>query len=414
MNNRRVVITGMGVITPIGNTIDEFWQGACSGKNGIGPITVFDASQYDSRIAAEVKNFDPLKYMPAKTAKRSARFTQFAIASVKQAVADSGLDINKENPYRIGVYVGSGTGGLEVHEQECQTIIEKGPSRIGVFTIPMLIVNMASGQIAIVFGFKGPNISVSTACASGSHAIGQAYYVIKQGAADVMITGGAEACVIPSAVGGFCACKALSTRNDDPQHASRPFDKERDGFIMGEGSGIIVLEELEHAQRREAPIYAEMVGYGANSDAYHMTAPSPDAEGPAECMKTAIKSAQIEPTDIQYVNAHGTSTPLNDKIETMAIKKSFGGYAYKLSVSSIKSMTGHLLGAAGSVELITCILAINRGVIPPTINYEYPDPDCDLDYVPNIARKADINTAMDTSLGFGGHNSAIIVKRFIK
>lgn len=413
MNDTRVVITGMGVITPIGNAIEEFWQGLCNGKNGVGPITGFDASGYSSRIAAEIKGFDPLKYMDPKEIKRSAPFCQIAIAATKQAVDDSGLDINKENPYRIGVYVGSGIGGLDVIEQQYKILIEKGPSKMSVFTIPMLIINMAPGQISIKFGFKGPNIAISTACATGSHSIGEAYYVLKQGEADVMIAGGTESCVIPTGVGGFCACKALSTRNDEPQRASRPFDKERNGFVMGEGAGIVVLETLEHAKKRKASIYAELVGYAANGDAYHMTAPAPDGEGAAECMKMVLKNAKMNPGDVHYINAHGTSTQLNDKYESMAIKKVFGEYAYKLPVSSIKSMTGHLLGAAGSVELISCILAITKGVIPPTINYEYPDlPDCDLDYVPNSAREVKIETALNNSLGFGGHNAGLIVKRF--
>lgn len=412
MNNTRVVVTGMGVISPIGNTIKDFWESNCNGKSGACPITRFDSTEFTTRIAAEDKDFDPLKYISPKELKRSARFCQMAIAASKDAIQDSGLQMDKEDPYRIGVFIGSGIGGLDVIEEQHNVLLQKGPSRMSVFTIPMLIINMAPGQVSIALGLKGPNISIATACASASHAIGEAYYTIKTGEADAMLTGGTEACIIPTGIGGFCACKALSTRNNEPEKASRPFDKERDGFVMGEGSGMVLLETLEHAKKRGAKIYAELIGYGANGDAYHMTAPSPFGEGAARCMQLALDSAKIKAEDVDYINAHGTSTQLNDKFETMAIKKIFGDRAYKIPVSSTKSMTGHLLGAAGAVELIACILAINNNILPPTINYEFPDPECDLDYVPNTAREAKIDTVLSNSLGFGGHNATLIVRRF--
>jgi 3-oxoacyl-[acyl-carrier-protein] synthase II len=408
----RVVITGMGIISPIGNNIKDFWDSNCKGKNGAGRITRFDPSPYECQVAAEVKDFDPAKYISPKEAKRSARFCQYAIAAAKEAVADSGLDINKEDPYRIGVFVGSGIGGLDIIEEQHNVLLQKGPSRMSVFTIPMLITNMAPGQVSIYFGFKGPNLCVSTACATGSHAIGEAYDALRLGEADVMIAGGSEGAIVPTAIGGFCACRALTSRNDNPLKASRPFDKERDGFLMGEGAGILVLETLDHAKKRGAKIYAEIVGYGANGDAYHMTAPSPDGDAAVRCMQSAIAGAKLNPSDITYINAHGTSTAMNDKLETAAIKRVFGENAYKIPISSTKSMTGHMLGAAGAAELIACILAINNNIIPPTINYEIPDPECDLDYVPNTAREAKVNTALSNSLGFGGHNATLVVKRF--
>lgn len=412
MNDTRVVITGMGVISPIGSTIKDFWDANCKGKNGVGPITRFDPTGFDTHIAAEVKDFDPLKYISPKEVKRNARFCQMAIAASKDALQDSGLQLDKEDPYRIGVFIGSGIGGLDVIEEQHNVLLQKGPSRMSVFTIPMLITNMAPGQVSIILGLKGPNICIATACASAAHAIGEAYYTLKLGEADVMVTGGTEACVIPTGIGGFNACKALSTRNNEPEKASRPFDKERDGFVMGEGSGILILETLDHAKKRGAKIYAEFIGYGANADGYHMTAPAPDGDAATKCMQLAIDSAKIKPEEVDYINAHGTSTLLNDKIETMAIKRVFGDRAYKIPVSSTKSMTGHLLGAAGAVELIASILAITKGIIPPTINYEYPDPECDLDYVPNKAREAKIDIALSNSLGFGGHNATLVVRRF--
>jgi len=411
---KRVVITGLGVISPVGNDIASFWQSLKEGKSGVGPITSFDATAFDSRIAAEVKNFDPTQYgISLKDVKRTAKFVQFAVAAAKQAVESSGLDLNKEDRDRIGVVIGSGIGSLQTIEDEHKILLSKGPSRLSPFLIPMLIVNEASGLVAIVHGLKGPNSCVATACASGSHAIGEAYRTILYGDADVMVTGGTESCIVPTSVGGFCALRALSTSNDHPQKASRPFDRDRNGFVMAEGCGLVVLESLEHAQKRNAQIIAEIVGFGMTCDAYHITAPDPDGQGAARAMTNALKDAQMNPGDITYINAHGTSTKLNDKIETLSMKKAFGQSAKKVMVSSIKSMTGHLLGAAGGVEFLTCCLVIKDGVVPPTINYEHPDPDCDLDYVPNTARKAHVSACMSNSLGFGGHNASLIVKKFI-
>ena len=410
---KRVVITGLGVISPVGNDIASFWQSLKEGKSGVGPITNFDATAFDSRIAAEVKNFDPTQYgISIKDVKRTAKFVQFAVAAAKQAVESSGLDLNNEDRNRIGVIIGSGIGSLQTIEDEHKTLLSKGPSRLSPFLIPMLIVNEASGLVAIVHGLKGPNSCVATACASGSHAIGEAYRTILYGDADVMVTGGTESCIVPTAVGGFCALRALSTSNDDPQKASRPFDRDRNGFVMAEGCGLVVLESLEHAQKRNANIIAEIVGFGMTCDAYHITAPDPDGQGAAQAMINAMKDAQMNPSQIAYINAHGTSTKLNDKIETLSMKKAFGESAKKVMVSSIKSMTGHLLDAAGGVEFLTCCLVIKDGVVPPTINYEHPDPDCDLDYVPNTARKAHVSACMSNSLGFGGHNASLIVKKF--
>ena len=410
---KRVVITGLGIISPVGNSVASFWDSLKAGKGGVGPITSFDASAFDSRIAAEVKNFDPTQHgISLKEIKRTAKFVQYAVAAAKQAVESSGLVLDKEDRDRIGVVIGSGIGSLHTIEEEHKILLSRGPSRLSPFLIPMLIVNEASGLVAIVHGLRGPNSCVATACASGSHAIGEAYRVILYGDADVMITGGTEACIVPTAVGGFCALKALSTRNDAPDKASRPFDRDRDGFVMGEGSGLVVLETLEHAQKRNANIIAEIVGFGMTCDAYHITAPDPDGRGAASSMTMALKDAMMKPEDIDYINAHGTSTKLNDKIETLSMKKAFGQHSKKVMVSSTKSMTGHLLGAAGGVEFVVCCLAIKDGVVPPTTNYEYPDPDCDLDYVPNVARKADVKACMSNSLGFGGHNASLIVKRF--
>ncbi len=410
---KRVVITGLGVITPVGNDISSFWQSLIDGKSGVGPNTSFDAAGFDSRIAAEVKDFDPTKYgISLKDIKRTARFVQFAVAAAKQAMESSGLDLNKEDRSRIGTIIGSGIGSLHTVEEEHKILLSKGPSRLSPFFIPMLIVNEASGLVAIIHGLKGPNTCVVTACASGSHAIGEAYRTILYGDADMMLTGGTESCIVPTAVGGFCALRALSTRNDDPKKASRPFDRDRDGFVMAEGSGLVVLESLEHAQKRNANIIAEIAGYGMSCDAYHITAPDPDGAGAAQSMTMALKDAQMNPAEMTYINAHGTSTKLNDKIETLSVKKAFGEYSRKVMISSTKSVTGHLLGAAGGVEFVACCLAIRDGIVPPTINYENPDPDCDLDYVPNIARKANITACMSNSLGFGGHNASLIVKKF--
>ncbi|MFA4993289.1 MAG: beta-ketoacyl-ACP synthase II [Candidatus Omnitrophota bacterium] len=410
---KRVVITGLGAITPVGNDVETFWQSLKEGKSGVGPTTSFDASAFDSRISAEVKDFEPTRYgISLKDIKRTAKFVQFAIAAAKQAMESSGLDSKKEDATRMGVVIGSGIGSLHTIEEEHKVFLSKGPSRLSPFLIPMLIVNEASGMVAIIHGLKGPNSCVATACASGSHAIGEAYRMILYGDADVMLTGGTESCIVPTSVGGFCALRALSTRNDDPKRASRPFDRDRDGFIMAEGCGLVVLETLEHAQKRNANIIAEITGFGMSCDAYHITAPDPDGAGAAQAMSMALKDARMKPEEVTYINAHGTSTKLNDKIETLSMKKAFGAYSKKVMISSTKSVTGHLLGAAGGVEFLTCCLAIRDGVIPPTINYEHPDPDCDLDYVPNIARKTNVEACMSNSLGFGGHNASLIVKKF--
>lgn len=409
---RRVVVTGLGVISPVGNDVESFWRALISGKSGIGPITSFDASAFDSKIAGEVKDFEPTKHMDAKEAKRMEKFAQFAVAVGKQAVVDAGLDLTKEDPNRIGVIVGSGIGSLRIVEEQCRIYFEKGPSRFSPFMIPMLIVNEAAGHISITLGLKGPNSCVTTACASGSHAIGDAFRIVSYGDADMMLAGGTESCVTALGVGGFCALKALSRRNDSPQKASRPFDKLRDGFVMAEGAGIVVLESLEHALKRNARIYAEIVGYGMSADAYHMTAPDATGDGAMRAMQAALADGNTLPEEMDYINAHGTSTLLNDKIETLAIKKAFGSHAYKIAVNSTKSMTGHLLGAAGGVEFVVCCLSIYHSLLHPTINQEVPDPDCDLDYVPNVSRKMKVNVAMSNSLGFGGHNATLVVKKF--
>ncbi len=409
----RVVITGLGIISPVGNDVSSFWNSLKAGKGGIGPLTSFDPTNFDSRIAAEVKGFDPGLYgMDPKEARRTAKFVQYAVAASKQAILSSGMDLNKENKDRIGVLIGSGIGSLYVIEEEHKIMLNKGPSRMSPFLIPMLIVNEASGFVGITFGLKGPNLCVATACASGSHAIGDAFRILERGDADVMIAGGTESCIVPTAVGGFCALRALSKRNNDPEKASRPFDRDRDGFIMAEGCGLVVMETLEHANKRKANIIAEMSGFGMTCDAYHITAPDPDGEGAARAMSLAIADANLNPEDVDYINAHGTSTKLNDKIETLSMKRAFGAHAKKVMVSSTKSMTGHLLGAAGGVEFVVCCLAIRDGVVPPTINYEYPDPDCDLDYVPNTARESKVKVCMSNSLGFGGHNASLVVKSF--
>jgi len=408
----RVVITGLGAVTPIGNEVSTFWKNMISGVSGIDYVTAFDTSEYTTRIAGEVKNFNPEDYMDRKEAKRVDRFIQFAIAATKQALAQADLDISKMDATRAGVYIGSGIGGLATLEENHKILLEKGPRRVSPFMVPMMIANMASGLVSIEIGAKGPNSSVVSACATGTHAIGDAAEIIRRGRADVMIAGGSEATIRPLAFAGFGNMKALSTRNDEPQKASRPFDLNRDGFVMGEGAGILVLESLEHAKKRGATILAEVAGYGMSGDAYHLTAPAPEGEGAARAMKEALLDADLDPTEVDYINAHGTSTDYNDKFETLAIKSVFGDYAYKVAISSTKSMTGHLLGAAGGVEAIACVLAIREGIIPPTINYETPDPDCDLDYVPNEARKANVRVAMSNSLGFGGHNATIILKAY--
>jgi 3-oxoacyl-[acyl-carrier-protein] synthase II len=416
-NKRRVVVTGLGVVSPIGSTIPDFWKSVLEGRSGVKRLTAFDPAHFNCKIAAEVREFNPTSYLSPKEMKRMDRFVQFAVVAAKIALADSKIDLSKEDPARIGVMIGSGIGGLHTVEAEHAQFIrlgyEKGPGRISPFLIPMLIVNMASGQVSISLGLKGPNSAVATACATGNHAIGDALRMIQRGEADAMMCGGSEAAITLMGFGGFCALKALSTAyNDEPERASRPFDKNRDGFVIGEGAGVVFLEEMERALKRNAPIYCEMIGYGMSGDAYHMTAPDPQGDGGVRCLSAAIKDAGIRPEEIDYINAHGTSTHYNDKIETLAIKKVFGGHAKKLAISSTKSVMGHLLGAAGGVELIVCALAIKDGVAPATINYETPDPECDLDYVPNKPRSAKINVAMSNALGFGGHNATLIVKKF--
>ena len=409
---RRVVVTGIGAVTPVGNTAPAMWEALVAGRSGIGPLTTFDASAYASRIAGEVKGFDPTKHFPAKEARRLEKFVQYAVVAAKEAVVDSKLDVSKEDPDRLGVVVGSGIGSLRIIEEQHQVVLEKGPGKITPFLIPMLIVNMAPAQIAITLGLKGPNSCTATACASGAHAVGDAFRIIQRGEADVMFAGGTESCITTLGIGGFCALMALSRRNDAPAKASRPFDKGRDGFVLGEGAGIAVLEELERAKQRGAPIYAEVIGYGMTGDAYHMTAPSPDGDGAARAMAHAIADAKLTPEAISYINAHGTSTELNDKVETAAIKRVFKEAAKQVAVSSTKSMMGHLLGASGGVEFIIAALAIKHQIAPPTINYEERDPDCDLDYVPNQARRMPIQTVLSNSLGFGGHNATLILKQF--
>ena len=409
---KRVVVTGLGAVTPIGIGKDEFWQSLVNGVSGIGKITKFDPSDYSTQIAGEVKNFDPTKYIDKKEAKRMDLFTQYAIAATRMALDDSGINLEKEDRQRIGTIVGTGIGGIDTLHDQFKILFDRGPSRVSPFFIPMMIANMATGQISIMFGLQGPSNCVVTACATGTNAIGDAFKIIERGDADVMIAGGTEAAVSPAGVAGFCSMKAMSTRNNEPEKASRPFDKERDGFVVGEGAGIVVLEALEHALSRGARIYCEVVGYGFNADAYHITAPAPEGLQAARCMHLAIKDAGIEPEMVDYINAHGTSTPLNDKNETLAIKTLFGEHAYKLAVSSNKSMTGHLLGAAGGIEFIATALTVANGIIPPTINYETPDPELDLDYVPNKARVCQVRYALSNSFGFGGHNATILVARY--
>lgn len=414
---KRVVITGLGAVSPVGSNIELFWKAILEGKSGVRRLSCFDPEYFVCKVAAEVKDFNPSEYLSPKEIKRMDRFVQFAVISAKKAMIDSKLDMSEEDPTRIGVMIGSGIGGLHSVESEHSQFLaygpEKGPDRISPFLIPMLIVNMASGQVSITLGLKGPNSTVATACATGNHAIGEAFRIIQRGEADGMMCGGSEAAITHMGFGGFCAMKALSTSyNDCPEKASRPFDKNRDGFVIGEGAGVIVLEEMDHAVKRNAHIYCEIIGYGMSGDAYHMTAPDPSGDGSIRCLQHAIKDAGIKLEDVDYINAHGTSTVYNDRIETLAIKKVFGSHAKKLAVSSTKSVMGHLLGAAGGVEMIACALAIKHGIIPPTINYETPDPECDLDYVPNKPRAHKINVALSNALGFGGHNATLVVKKF--
>ena len=412
MSSRRVVVTGAGMVSPLGTGVEKSWQALIQGKSGINKITKFDATGFETTIAGEVKDFVPENFIDKKEMKRMDIFIQYAIAASAMAMEDSGLKIAPGKADRVGVVVGAGLGGLTTIEYFHKVLLEKGPGRISPFFIPMLIVNEAPGQISMRFGAKGPNTSAVTACATGNHNIGDAWRIIQRGDADAIIAGGVEATITPLAVSGFNAMKAISTRNDEPEKASRPFDKDRDGFVMGEGAGILILEELTQALDRGAKIYAEIVGYGLTGDAYHITAPAPDGDGATRCMAMALKTGKIAPEEVDYINAHGTSTPINDPIETKAVKAVFGEHARKLAISSTKSMTGHLLGGAGGVEAIFTILTLSRGVIPPTINYETPDPECDLDYVPNQARKADVRVAMTNSFGFGGTNAVLIFKKF--
>ncbi|MBP0000904.1 MAG: beta-ketoacyl-ACP synthase II [Cyanobacteria bacterium SID2] len=410
---KRVVVTGLGAITPIGNTAEDYWKGALEGRSGIGPITHFDASKHACRIAGEVKGFDPHDYIDRKDAKRMARFAQFAVSASKQALADAKFTIDDLNAEQVGVTIGTGVGGLNVMEDQKEVYINRGPSRVSPFTVPMMIANMAAGLTAIHTGAKGPNSCSVTACAAGSNAVGDAFRLVQQGYAQAMLCGGTEAAVTPLAVAGFASAKALSTRNDDPTRASRPFDAERDGFVMGEGVGILLLEELEHALSRGARIYAEIVGYGMTCDAYHMTSPVPGGEGAARAIQLALKDGGILPEQVSYINAHGTSTQANDRTETTAIEMALGKEAaHNVAISSTKSMTGHLLGGAGGIEAVISVLAVARDCIPPTINLENPDPECYLDYVPNQSRTQMVNVALSNSFGFGGHNVTLVFKKY--
>jgi len=409
---KRVVITGLGAVTPVGNDVPTMWASLLAGHSGIDRITRFDAGALDSQIAGEVKGFDPLQYLNPKEVKRTERFTQFAVAAAKQAVADAGIRIDQEDPFRCGVIIGCGMGSMHLLEEQHSTLLTKGPKKVTPFLIPMIIANMGAGQAAICLGFKGPNSCTTTACASGAHGVGEAFRIIQRGEADLMLGGGTESVITPLAIAGFCALQALSRRNDAPAKASRPFDKDRDGFVMGEGAGVVVLEELEHAKQRGARIYAEMIGYGMTADAYHMTAPDEQGEGAAHAMARALEDARLRPDEVTYLNAHGTSTELNDKTETLAIHKVFKAAAKQVAVSSTKSMMGHLIGGAGAVEAVISVLTIVHSAMPPTINYEHPDPDCDLDYIPNQTRKAPVRVALSNSLGFGGHNATILFRKF--
>lgn len=408
---KRVVITGLGAVTPLGLNVSELWDNLIKGKNGIDLITHFDTSDFNVKIAGEVKGFQPENYMEKKEVRRTDRFVQLAMAAAKMAVSDAFLTIDDSNAEEVGVYIGSGVGGIGTVEEQCRILVDRGPSRVSPFMIPMMIADMAAGQVSIMLGAKGPNQATVTACASSAHSIGDAFNAIRWSGATIMIAGGAEAAITPLSIAGFSSARALSTRNDEPQKASRPFDLNRDGFVMSEGAGVLVLEELSHALKRGAKIYGEIVGFGSTADAYHVTSPAPEGEGAARAMKRALEDGKLSPADVQYINAHGTSTYYNDLYETKAIKSVFGS---DVMVSSTKSMTGHLLGAAGAVEAIISTLAINKGIIPPTINYETPDPECDLDYVPNKAREARIEVALSNSFGFGGHNAVLAIRRFVE
>jgi len=409
-SSRRVVVTGLGVVTSLGHDVASFWASLLAGKSGVDRVKQFDPSDFACQIGAEVRNWDVTQHMDAKEARRNDRYTHFGFVAAMQAVRDSGLDLGREDGDRVGVIIGSGIGGMHTYETQLKVMAERGPRKVSPFTIPSLIINMCSGLVAIECGARGPNFGVVSACASGTHALGEAARAIRLGEADVMIAGGSEATITPFAYASFCAMKAMSTRNDAPQQASRPFDRNRDGFVMGEGAGILVLESLEHAQARGARIYCELAGYAATCDAFHITQPDPDGKGLSLAMRRALAGAGIAPETVDYINAHGTSTPYNDRFETLAIKKVFGDHARRMAISSTKSMTGHLLGAAGGIESVICIKVIETGMVPPTINLEDPDPDCDLDYVPNTARHLRVRTVLSNNLGFGGQNAAIVFK----
>jgi 3-oxoacyl-[acyl-carrier-protein] synthase II len=410
---RRAVVTGMGALTPLGLSKEEFWEACLKGKSGVRRITRFDSSSFDSQIAGQLPDsFDPMVRIDRKQLRRMDLFVQYAVVATYEAVEDAGLDMDKEDPEKVGVVLGSGIGGIETLEKQCLVLHEKGPHRMSPFCVPMMIADMGPGQISILLGAKGPNWSAVSACSSAAHSMGESLEVIRRGAADIMICGGAEAPLTPFGLAGFCSMKALSTRNSAPEEASRPFDRERDGFVIGEGAGVVVLEELEHAKRRGARIYCELAGYANTADAYHMTAPCPDGEGAARSMRLALQDAGIPPHEVDYINAHGTSTPLNDKIETAAVKAVLGLRAHKVWISSTKSMIGHLLGASGGAELIAMSLSVARSAVHPTINYQNPDPECDLDYVPNEAREGKIEVALSNSFGFGGHNVTLVARRF--
>lgn len=412
MSERRVVITGIGVVSPVGNDLQTFWESLKSGRSGIRRFTAFDSEKFDCKIAGEVTGFEAAPfYKTPKDVKRTDRYTQLAVAATKMSLEDSGLDLGAIDLDRAGVMIGSGVGGLATMEEQVAKTLTRGPDRTSPFMIAMMISNMASGFVSMEHGLRGPNMAIVTACATANHCMGEAWRIIKFGDADVMLTGGSEACIVPVGIAGFSAMRAMSVRNDEPEKASRPFDKDRDGFVMGEGAGVLILEEYEHAKRRGAKIYCEVAGYGLTADAYHMTAPSPEGEGAARCMRMALNHAKLNPEDVHYINAHGTSTPIGDACETKAVKAAFGAHAHNgLLVSSTKSMTGHLLGAAGAVEMAACVMAMQDGIVPPTINLDNPDPECDLDYVPNKAREHKVKVAISNSFGFGGHNSSVLIK----
>ncbi len=409
--HKRVVVTGMGVVASLGHNVDEFWANIVAGKSGVDRVSLFDAKDYSCQIGSEVRNWDPAQHMDPKEVRRNDRYTHFGFCAAKQAIADAKLDMTQEDADRVGVIIGSGIGGMWTIENQHKVLLERGPRKVSPFMIPALISNMCGGLVAIELGARGPNFGVVSACSTATHAIGESLRMIRRGEADVMVCGGAEAAITPLAYAGFCSMKAMSTNNDNPQKASRPFDLNRDGFIMGEGGAIIVIESLEHALARGARIYCELAGYSATCDAYHITSPDPDGKGLSQAMVKSLQDALVEPHEVGYINAHGTSTPYNDKFETLAIKKVFGDHARKVLISSTKSMTGHLLGAAGSIEAVVSVKTIQTGIVPPTINYETPDPDCDLDYVPNVKREAKVDVVLTDNLGFGGHNAALVFKR---